>query len=88
MLGDLDISKAERRRRAKGLRIMGEIYEKVGATEYRRKLKEEEKKRKEEADADGHKGKEKAETESSKDDAEEALAAEPPMPTNSNEDID
>jgi len=88
VLGDLDISKAERRRRAKGLRIMGEIYEKVGATEYRRKLKEEEKKRKEGADAGGHKGKEKAETESSKDEADEALAAEPPVPSNTNEDID
>jgi curved DNA-binding protein CbpA len=90
VLGDLDISRDERRRRAKGLRIMGEIYEKVGATEYKRQLKEEEKKRKEGiADAAGHKNqkdKEKAETESSKDEADEALAAEPPTP--SNEDID
>jgi curved DNA-binding protein CbpA len=88
VLGDLDITKAERRRRAKGLRIMGEIYEKVGATEYKRQLQEE-KKKQEVADAEARKKeKEKAETESSKDEAEEALAAEPPAPSNSNEDID
>lgn len=89
VLGDLDISKSERRRRAKGLRIMGEIYEKVGAAEYRRQVREEEKKRKEaEASGGGNKekkDKEKADTESSKDENEEAVV-EPPTP--STEDID
>jgi hypothetical protein len=88
VLGDLDISKSERRRRAKGLRIMGEIYEKVGAAEYRRQVREEEKKRKE-AEAGGgnkeKKDKEKADTESSKDENEEAVV-EPPTP--STDDID
>lgn len=86
MLGDLDITKKERKRRAKGLRIMGEIYEKVGSKEYKRQIKEEEKKRKEDAPED--KGKEKAADDdagSSKDDDKEKIA-EPPVPTT--EDID
>jgi curved DNA-binding protein CbpA len=48
VLADLDITKAERRKRAKGLQLMGSIFEKVGGAEFKRQQAEEERKRNEE----------------------------------------
>lgn len=86
VLGDLDISKNERKKRAKGLRIMGEIYEKVGSKEQKRLLKEEERKRKEAQASDAEKGKEKADTAGETPNEGQESVSQPPAP--STEDID
>ncbi len=52
MLGDLDIPKSERRRRAEGVKIIGEIFGHVGLEEMKRLRAEEKQRQKEEEEAE------------------------------------
>jgi len=75
LLADLDLSKAERKRRAEGVRVMGEIFNKIGATEVKKLRAEEKKKEKEDKKTAAHqdgkgKGKEKAEPAKAESDGE------------------
>ncbi len=47
-MGDLDVSKSERRRRAEGVRIIGEIYRSVGIDALEKMREEENRRYKEE----------------------------------------
>jgi len=92
VLGDLDITKKERKMRAKGLQIMGDIYAKVGERELQRQLREEAQNN---ADASAN-GKESAADASSKSTENESAGFKkpesedqvPPPTATSTEDID
>jgi curved DNA-binding protein CbpA len=70
VVGDLDISKAEKKRRAEGLKVMGDIFRKVGGREVRR-LREEERKKIEAKKAAGEEKEDKEKGKHTEKDKEE-----------------